>query len=439
MNPTQSLLNAPLLERKHSPSPATSTRFRLTPEDILLQKHLNAVKKTYEQFQEYMTNDGWKYQSTLEAINSFFEIAQSDLEKKQQEQMTPPPPTPPQRNYLLVPKSDTEDRILPGEFVLCIDNSSMEVFNGCARSSEYHLIHARGFSGSPATRYGSAIHHYLELRLRGQSQDEAMQNMVSLFATYPPLPPDEWRTVDHAVNAMTQYEQRYKQESRLEVVHHHGRPLIEIPFRVPLTTIDVDSLIPYSPSQLMSQQSLVECGLHADDNCFTVKKIHVYWTGKIDLVCKYDGQPAILDHKTTSMLGSLFYKEFELSSQTVGYVWATRNMAQLTDLEEFRNVSRFVLDVIVGRKPSRTGIAHEFERHVYTYTDEQIAEWHYNTTHIVADFLSHLVRGHFPMQTRWCVNKYGLCPYHDVCTLPKEYRLQHLQNAFSLITWSPLK
>ena len=327
---------------------------------------------------------------------------------------------------------DDNGNPIAGEFDFNIDNSSLEYFNGCARSAEFYMVRSRGGGTAPALDYGGAIHAYLEHRLNGWGKDKSCQAMVEMFKTFPPMPEDEWRTVDHAINAMHQYELFYDQQPKRLTVQtdFDERPMVEVPFRIPLTTVEVDDYIQFPANLLVEGWNLLDQNL-------AVTKIHVYWTGKIDAIVSYDGAPAVMDHKTTSMIGSTFFKDFELAQQVIGYVWASRRLP--APLVRHEKMTRFLLDAIVGRKPSRTGIAHEFHRQVYTYTEEQISDWEENTKHLVADFLSHLLRGFFPMQTRWCVGKYGLCKYHEVCTMPKEFRLQHLQNAYPPVTWSPLK
>jgi hypothetical protein len=396
-----------------------------------MEQKLRDIGLTLEDFEAWEKKQPRNDELSLHRINRFMqELLESLLEpekqpEKQQDMQ-------PKRKYLFQEYYNADGEPVAGEYIMEIDNSSMEYFNACARSAEYQILRARGFNGNAATRYGSAIHHYLELRETGTTQEQAMAALCAMFASFPPLPLEEWRTVDHAVTAMEQYEMFYKQQDRKVVLlSQDALPLVEVPFRVPLTTIEVNCFVPW-PENLLVRDGQSE-------GHFNIKKVHVYWTGKIDEVCLYDGKLSILDHKTSSMLGGLFYKEFELSSQTLGYCWAGRRAPYLSHLPDISKLQNFVLDVIVGRKPTKTGVAHEFERHTYTYTDEQIDNWAHNCEHIVADFLSHLVRGYFPMQTKWCVNKYGLCPFHDICVLPDHLKLSSLEQIFPPVTWSPLQ
>jgi hypothetical protein len=323
----------------------------------------------------------------------------------------------------------------PDDLILEIDNSSLEYFNSCARSAEYQLVHKRGFDGSSATMYGGAIHNFLERNVRGVSFEDNVRAMQEEFALMPPKDVDDWRTFDHALTAMQMYRTMYAQRDDFGVAFDgKNQPLVEVPFRLPLTTIDLDATIPYTAELIVVDDPTPKP--------VKVKRVHIYWTGKIDLLGWHGADmpvPAVMDHKTTSMLGPTFFKDFELSQQVVGYVWATRQLVEPLGLpREFAGTLTFILDVIAGRKPSRTGVQNEFVRQKYVYTEAMLLEWQVNVSHLTADFLAHLLRGYFPMQTKWCVGKYGMCPFHDVCVLPANLRLQHLYAAYAPVKWSPL-
>lgn len=315
------------------------------------------------------------------------------------------------------------------DYYLDIDNTSLSSFSGCPRAGEYSLVHNRGRDGSAATRYGHAVHGYLERRLKGATIEQGQTYLTNTFATFPPMDADEWRTVEHAINAMEQYERMWGQRPPLSPLRHDGTLLVEVPFRIPLTTIPVQAHLPYDPFTLVSPDLA-----HLDVESVYVNNLAVYWTGKIDAVVNDNG-PALMDHKTTSMLGPTFFKDFELSQQFIGYCYAATKM--WPDIFNGTN-NTMILDVIAGRKPTKTGIAHEFNRTPYHYTQEQLDEWYTNVSHLVADFVSHLARGFFPQTTTACVGKYGTCQYHEVCTMPQQFRMGHLHNTFPKLTWSPL-
>jgi len=327
----------------------------------------------------------------------------------------------------------------PGEFNLQIDNSSLEVFNACAKSAEYKLVDAREAPPKAALTYGSAVHEGLEVYYRdktlGIKSDTEMRQDMFAAAQVPfekqPVPLDEWRTSDRAIDTLQRYMKHYEHED-IVVQTRDNVPLVEMPFSLPLTVLE------YAPTQLNWKFSeLVDPSTYPDelaDKPVEVNRINVYWTGKIDLVLTLDGRDTwISDHKTTSMLGGTYWADFELSNQTIGYNWAGWKI--IGELPR-----GLLLNVIYSRPPLKSGLVKtEFHRHRYYYRQDQIEEWEYNTSILVSDFCSNLLRGEFPMMFRWCVGKYGVCPYHDVCKSPASQRRMVLNtDLYSDVTWSPL-
>jgi hypothetical protein len=175
-----------------------------------------------------------------------------------------------------------------------------------------------------------------------------------------------------------------------------------------------------------------------------VKEIHVAWAGRIDRIVGSEPFNRVQDHKTTSIGGDQYIQSFQLSTQTLGYVWAARQMWPDLDIRGFQ------LNAIHLKKPSgSTGLmskgprggepALNFFRANYDYPPQRINEWQENMMMIIDDFAHNLVRGHFPMYTNHCFNKFGRCPYFDVCSIDNpEVRIRMLHSdAFKPVTWDP--
>ena len=329
----------------------------------------------------------------------------------------PTKPTGPRR-YLL--SHHHEDN-----YALQIDNTSLESWNTCPRSGEYRLIAGRVSPGRTALVYGGAVHAGLEHLYRNFSNfnddevlAEACQETIDSFEA--PVPFDEWRTPDKAVDTLRRYVKEYKREPF--TLLGDG---IEVPFSVPLCVVSVNTQLPsicFDPNDFPDVQG----------DYVNVDDIHVYWTGRIDLALVMDGHAWVMDHKTTSILGPTFWGNFELSAQTLGYTWAAQ---QIFD----RTFSGLIVNAIVGRKPTKTGVGCEFHRQRFPYRQSQLNEWERNTSALVSDFIADLCREYFPMRTAWCMGKYGKCPYHDVCTLPEDQRQSLLYSDHYVDnTWSPL-
>jgi len=334
------------------------------------------------------------------------------------------PTLPGHRRYLL-------QYISPGVFALQIDNSSLEVFCTCPRAAEYKLVHARESGGSAALVYGGAVHIGLETWYKHADEpsfwDEALPLIEDTFSKTPP-PLGEWRTFEKCIDTLQRYIKKYPTEP-FSIQTYNGQPQIERAFSLPLTVVELNVQTDYSFSSIVDPDTYP---LELADQPVYISEVHVYWTGKIDMLIDLDSRPYILDHKTTSVAGPQYFKEYELSQQTIGYCWAASRLygAPITD---------FLLNCIIGRKPTPSGVGCEFTRQRYNYRPDQITEWETNITVLVSDFLSNLARGFFPQATKWCFGKYGECPYFQTCTLPPSHRMAMLtSSAYRNVTWSPL-
>jgi hypothetical protein len=80
-----------------------------------------------------------------------------------------------------------------------------------------------------------------------------------------------------------------------------------------------------------------------------------------------------------------------------------------------------------------------FFRANYDYPPMRIDEWQRNMLTIVEDFVHSVKRQYFPMYTNHCFNKFGRCPYFDICSIDNpEVRLRMLHSdAFKNVTWDP--
>ena len=292
--------------------------------------------------------------------------------------------------------------------ILRIDNSSLEQFTTCSRAAEYYLINGRETSAPrSALTFGGAIHKGLEVLLtKGispESKQLAFNSMLGCFAN-DPVPVEEWRTPDRAIEVLEQYCKFYPSEMFSVVRTPEQKAMVELPFALPLG----DVLLP--------------------DN----SRVYILWTGRIDGIIQWDNQYWALDHKTSSMKGPTFWKDFELSQQMIGYTWAASQLLG-------QRITGVVINGLFCRKPSKAGTPTEFERQRFAYPDYMLQEWHQNTLTLVSDFLGHYSRSFFPKQTKWCCGKYGLCSYHSVCTASPTDRDFILQSSdFKDVTWSPL-
>lgn len=306
-----------------------------------------------------------------------------------------------------------------GNYELHVDNSAKELFESCARAAEYYSVWRRDAKGEKSSLFrGEVIHHALAIRrnwhLQGapQSKWEAEQCAYILNAYEgKDFGPDEWRTAEHAINTVLEYNKAW--------------PIETEPFKVIEGSVE-------KPFKLLLGETE---DLNADVVCHLGKihlaKVKIFWTGIIDARVLY-GTNLVLDSKTTSILGSNFWDNFVLDSQMLSYVWACKQLGHPVD--------GYLVDAIAGRKPTKSGKAYEFQRQRFFADQQQIDEWEKDTYTLICDFLEHLCRGYFPKSPKWCFGKYGKCQYWDVCSQPSDHREAILNSdLFQHVTWNPLE
>lgn len=300
----------------------------------------------------------------------------------------------------------------PDEYILRIDNSTLEKFQTCARATEYYCIDARERGGSAALIFGGALHKALELHYLGRERDVCLAAASKCFLGTQSHP-DEFRTPDFLTYVFDLYCDNYA----------HGDFVpdgVEKAFSLHMFDLNVDKVLAYRGEQVL---------VDGDSSPLYVKTIHVFWSGKIDLKLPN----GICDHKTSTQEGPTFFSQFELSQPVIGYLWASRRIYSQPDL------SNFILNAIFIRKPTKTGKGVTFTRYPYTYEDFHFNEWENDIRHNVMMFVHSLTSGSFPKSPAWCVGKFGMCPYHEVCTQPPSQRPHILHSDYySPVTWSPL-
>lgn len=389
-----------------------------------------------------------------------------------QANLNPEPMVPEPPRLLLTPLPT------PGEFLLVIDNSSLEVFTTCPTSANYKLVLRReAHARNAALTFGGALHQGLEQYLHYQwvcqnnwNADETEHASVSLqnqailrHFTENPAPLDEYRTVTNALAIMEAYRMRAAlPDYQWEIQSDNSGPLIERAFELPLGVIEVgteaqDESGPYIRPEYISMpwldkevklQRIREWtkGVHltlSNDLPVPVSRIHIAWSGRIDAIARC-GEPKvnrIADHKT----GMINPQEYHIANGVLGYVWASQQL--WPDL----GISGFCLNAIATRKPAAnctmTSVgprggkpALEFSRHYFDYSQERIDAWAQNTLAIVSDFVHCLVRDYFPRHTKWCHGKYGTCQYHDVCIQDSPAVRHNMLNSdmFKSVTWNPV-
>jgi hypothetical protein len=341
----------------------------------------------------------------------------------------------------------------------------MEKFTTCKESARNYLVLGReGQTKSPALTFGGALHagleKFLEWQYTAQTQQEGTAKDVSAYGSDAqdlaivkhfcenPLPLDlfpDYRTVESCLEVMKHYRfQAQLPDYQWEILSDENGPVIERAFELPLGVLEVNAEI---EMPWLYDSHVISWHEHKDRPRTTfVSHIHVAWSGRIDAAVHANGMARICDHKTASDKRYLNPQKYHMASQTMGYVWAAKQLFPTLDIRGF------VLNGIIFRKPTGSGSIFEkgprggepaltFSRYYYEYSDQRLLWWANNTLTIVSDFVHCLVRNEFTSETVWCHGTYGACPYLEVCEQDNPALREALiqSDRYKTVTWNPVK
>lgn len=163
--------------------------------------------------------------------------------------------------------------------------------------------------------------------------------------------------------------------------------------------------------------------------------VDVRWIGRVDAVVRYKGGIWILDHKTSSMLGSKFINDKLRSPQFLGYYYTLNELIKQQYGEPLKGV---LIDVIcTGTKEPK------FELYELPIEQWQIDEWLAETKvkiKGIMETIQNVCRDkdyEIPVEREICVTKYGDCPFFQVCNAVSLARENILTRLYEEHNWNP--
>lgn len=154
------------------------------------------------------------------------------------------------------------------------------------------------------------------------------------------------------------------------------------------------------------------------------------------------------DHKTTSQMRSDSFKQWSIDNQMIGYAALAQRLTGLP-------IAGVRINLHVIHKSDSI-----FERQLIPFSQPRIESWQRlydvwlgqleRSIDLYAEaesMLAHegwtpeydrLVLEAFPQNFTACAGKYGMCGYFDVCTMPPQLRMRHLEQYFEVFPWDPL-
>lgn len=360
---------------------------------------------------------------------------------------------------------------------LFIDNShAMDPLQTCDRLFEYQFLHQRiSASEGTALNFGSAQHLTREFRYKVYKDKPLDQpyfgtcaQILSDFYGEHPVSIDDWRNLNWAKEVSEQYDKRWLKE-QFQLMQYDEPKVCDhcqgVGYKGVLMPFTKDQQLDPCPfcSGTGKNDMMVELSFALPLYTHTPQRgegslmsamgytheIPVFYTGRIDLPILLDNRIWVMDFKTTSMLGEIFWNRMKMSSQQRGYCWSFK---QLTG----KDVAGYIVRAIRTKEPplyvtnrelSRKGKAQSPEQwweeslqeNKEYVTNAQLEEWKFNTIELIEKMFWQYSRGYFPMSTESCT-KWNRCQYFDVCSTVKNERGVVLSSGlYKQNEWSPLK
>ena len=270
----------------------------------------------------------------------------------------------------------------------CFDYTAMSTFLTCRRKYELRINKGYVRQWEPsAPNFGSAIHHALDNWYVNKDAGKAIEVFNANYTE--DLKIDDRRTKRMGEWIINNYHSQYKDQ----------------------------------PWELVESETCFEVAL-PNNNKFI---------GRIDKVIKWDGCFWIVDHKTTTSLGSTFFHMAEPNFQFPGYVWAKKQLGV--------EVSGVIVDAILAAKGLLPGTSKNtnltpLARCDIYYKEEALQEWLESALKIQRDI------GECEVSQEWYPNfdactDYGGCTYRQVCKEESGIRQRILDADYLIEPWNP--
>lgn len=289
-----------------------------------------------------------------------------------------------------------------------IDNFALTMFQACP--IKYFLRMKEGWTTrrkSAALGFGGALHEGLAAWYRTGDPGKALLAIADSWPANSPI--DDYRSKEKCLKVMAEYIKSYGQESFL-VVGAPENPMVECTF-----TLDTGmylSCMKCGPEAGQWFGKWVAAGkdivLHDSNphcmNCGDQLEVLEYG-GIFDGLVDFSNSVYVLEHKSTSQLGSYYFNQYKPNNQVTGYVWAAGQLSG-------RRVGGAIINAIGVYKVGAT----KFERQITTRSANDIAEWLNNLQHSCEMIRACERSAYWPMFTTSC-NMYGACEFHSVHVL----------------------
>lgn len=277
-----------------------------------------------------------------------------------------------------------------------IDNFALSMHQSCPEKFRLRIKEHWASKGkSAALGAGGAVHSGLAVWYKTGDPVAAIQEIEKVFPSGQPV--DDYRTQRKCMEVMAEYIKHYPIENFRVVGAGTANPMVECSFTLDTSMfLNCEKCFPYPHADKFASVC---------ENCGGERE-PIQYGGIFDGIIEYGPHVYVLEHKTTSQLGSFYFNQFKPNNQVTGYVWAA-------GLLSGKKVGGALINAIGMYKTQGT----KFERTISTRNDYAIKRWMETDVYgTCIEIQHHLITDQWPRRTQSCT-MYGRCEFHDVHTL----------------------
>lgn len=285
-----------------------------------------------------------------------------------------------------------------------LDSTTIAAFRSCPRKAYLEFFeHWKPGEQSVHLVAGAAYAAGLEAARReyyinGQSPEHAIAaGLHALVTSYGDFqcPPDSAKSLERTAGALEYYFSRYPlgADKAIPLALPGGKTGIEFNFLEPLEILHPETGNP------------------------------ILYSGRMDMMCSYDGMRLGEDDKTTSQLGASWPRQWDLRSQFTGYTWGARQAGIKLDGFLVRGVS-----ILKTKYDTMEAI---------TYRPEWMLDrWYEQVLRDIRRMIQAWESGYFDFNLDHACAEYGGCPFRGVCQMRDPAPL--LRTQFQRRRWDPV-
>lgn len=307
-----------------------------------------------------------------------------------------------------------------------IDNTMLKTFEDCPLKYKTRIVDEwTSRYGAGPLIFGGAVHEGLKSWYQGildgknpvQRLEESIA-AIEAFPGWPNLPTDDHRTLGRAQEMLIEYIKTYPRET-FNILQ------VEVPFCFELGR----SILHCRECDFINHPKLAGLPRETCHSCGrTLEPIE--YGGIFDGIIQYGvGSQSVVycfEHKTTSQLGGLYFRQFDIDNQVSGYCWGG---GQVT--------GKLVGGALLNALCLTRGGNISFKRELIGRNPSQLEQWKDDVAVTCNEIDLAMRNGIWQKRTNHCNNKYGMCTFHSVHTLSEpDERRRRLETDYRKEPWN---